>query len=400
MTRSLLCIHFDSAVLRLPFSGYFDLQSASLTNHEAAELLLPGLNPTGVAPNSVIFSSLLTDSLPDLWGRKVTDTLERARARKKEVKPSPIDDASLLTAVCDTDRMGALRFASENDPQHYLGERRFNPPQVDDLVELNATARRIESGDPVSANVLERFAENAIALGGSRPKVGFLDEKGGLCLAKLPSQADDRDKGAWEFVVNTLAKNAGIRVSPFRLIDIGDARGRVFAARRFDRTDDGQRLHYLSMRALLGAVDNREARSYQDLINLIERICPDAQRQKEELWRRTVFKCLIHDGDDHLRNQGFLFEPQGWTLSPAFDLNASRSQTRFTLFCGQQRLTLSPQALLPHFADWGLDRSTALDIYEQVRNTVVGWQEVATCAGIAEGEIEAMRSVFPAASQT
>ena len=34
-----------------------------------------------------------------------------------------------------------------------------------------------------------------------------------------------------------------------------------------------------------------------------------------------MFSVLISNTDDHLRNHGFLREPSGWTLSPAFDLN-------------------------------------------------------------------------------
>ena len=40
-----------------------------------------------------------------------------------------------------------------------------------------------------------------------------------------------------------------------------------------------------------------------------------------ELWRRLVFSRMISNGDDHLRNHGFLRNGGGWALSPAFDLN-------------------------------------------------------------------------------
>jgi serine/threonine-protein kinase HipA len=42
----------------------------------------------------------------------------------------------------------------------------------------------------------------------------------------------------------------------------------------------------------------------------------------EALWRRLVFNILISNTDDHLRNHGFLYSgPDGWQLSPAYDLN-------------------------------------------------------------------------------
>ncbi|HAH52808.1 MAG TPA: hypothetical protein DCL71_00320 [Bifidobacterium sp.] len=41
----------------------------------------------------------------------------------------------------------------------------------------------------------------------------------------------------------------------------------------------------------------------------------------EELWHRAVFGAVIGNCDDHLRNHGFLRDGNGWTLSPAFDIN-------------------------------------------------------------------------------
>jgi serine/threonine-protein kinase HipA len=41
----------------------------------------------------------------------------------------------------------------------------------------------------------------------------------------------------------------------------------------------------------------------------------------EELWRRPVFKILISNTDDHLRNHGFLYAGrEGRRLSPVYDV--------------------------------------------------------------------------------
>jgi serine/threonine-protein kinase HipA len=50
------------------------------------------------------------------------------------------------------------------------------------------------------------------SLGGARPKASVVDEKGHLWIAKFPSNNDDRDIGAWEMVVHTLAAKAGVMV--------------------------------------------------------------------------------------------------------------------------------------------------------------------------------------------
>lgn len=352
------------------------------------------VNPTLEPASIVCARTLITDSLPDLWGRKVARLLEEARSRRNEVKPRPITDALLLASVADSDRMGALRYATPYDPEHYLGERRYPLPREANLPELASIARRIETDDILSAATLEAFAENATALGGSRPKASFADAAGSLWLAKFPSIDDDRDKGAWEYAMVRLADKAGIRVPTVRLIDIGDTRGRVFASKRFDRTDDGKRRHYLSVRALLGAADNREARSYRDLVSLIERICFDPRKEKEELWRRTVFKCLIHDGDDHLRNQGFLLTERGWELSPAFDLNASLSKTHLTLTYDGGRRDLAAETLLTGSSDWGISNARAREIFEEVKTVLLGWRNSARQLAIPEEEIERLQPAF------
>ena len=352
------------------------------------------VNPTQEPADGVCARTLITDSLPDLWGRKVARLLEEARSRRNEVKPRTITDALLLACVADSDRMGALRFAKPSDPTHYLGERRYPLPREADLPELASTARRIENDDILSAATLEAFAENATALGGSRPKAGFVDAAGHLWLAKFPSVDDDRDKGAWEYAMVHLAAEAGIRVPSVRLIDIGDSRGRIFASKRFDRTENSARRHDLSVRALLGASDNREPRSYRDLVSLIERICFDPRREKEELWRRTAFKCLVHDGDDHLRNQGFLLTEQGWELSPAFDLNASLSKTHLTLTYDGGRRDLAAETLLASANDWGIDQQRAREIFEEVKTVLLGWKNAARELAISEEEIERLQPAF------
>ena len=36
---------------------------------------------------------------------------------------------------------------------------------------------------------------------------------------------------------------------------------------------------------------------------------------------KKFFNISVKNTDDHLRNHGFLLTPQGWILSPAFDVN-------------------------------------------------------------------------------
>ena len=375
MSQNALSVCYEDANHTATLIGRVSLRNGSIafeSNHSVFNKS-SGWNPACEINDEKQWTSLIVDSLPDLWGRKVASELLKARARKDEVRPAPVDDAQLLRLVCDSDRMGALRFVDEKMPGRYLGERRFTPPTTVDLAELCQTARRIETGDMLSSACLEQFAENATALGGSRPKTSFINEQSQLCIAKFPSINDDRDKGAWEYVTARLAQQAGIRLPDFELIDIDAPFGRVFASKRFDRTEAGSRLHFLSVRALLGATDNREPRSYRDLTSLIE---------------------TIHDGDDHLRNLGFLFTPAGWELAPAFDLNPSLSKNHLTLTYGDGYRDITPEALLKHSSDWSIPSDIAEKIAYETVQSIARWKDEAQSAGISEAQIKMMQPAF------
>ena len=152
MSFNTLCVRLEDAHHTTADLGCVCLRHGSLTFELRQELtdVFSSWNPNLEKDNPQRLTALLTDSLPDLWGRKVANELLKARARKDEVRPAPVDDALLLGLVCDSDRMGALRFADVGNSLHFLGERRFAHPKASDLAELCQTARRIESGDILS----------------------------------------------------------------------------------------------------------------------------------------------------------------------------------------------------------------------------------------------------------
>ena len=90
--------------------------------------------------------------------------------------------------------------------------------------------------------------------------------------------------------------------------------------RRFDR-DGATRIPFLSAMSMLGAKDN-ETHSYLEIVDALRQSGARAKEDMHELWRRIVFTIMISNSDDHMRNHGFLYTgPDGWVLSPAYDLN-------------------------------------------------------------------------------
>ena len=156
------------------------------------------------------------------------------------------------------------------------------------------------------------------SLGGARPKASVVEKDGQLAIAKFPRKEDEVNTVVWEAVALTLAKKAGITVPDARVETV--AGKPVLLLRRFDR-DGNRRIPFLSAMSMLGSKDN-ETRSYMEIVDALRQHGAAPKADMEALWRRVVFNILISNTDDHMRNHGFLYEgPDGWRLSPAYDLN-------------------------------------------------------------------------------
>ena len=104
---------------------------------------------------------------------------------------------------------------------------------------------------------------------------------------------------------------------PCRLIET--RAGSFFATRRFDRTDNGGRLHFATAAGLLHANFRIPGEEYLTLFRLTDALTHDYSA-KIELFRRTALNVLAHNRDDHLKNFGFLMDGRGrWSLAPFYD---------------------------------------------------------------------------------
>lgn len=118
------------------------------------------------------------------------------------------------------------------------------------------------------------------------------------------------------------AKRCGIRVPEHRLLCSNEpdgSRREHLLVGRFDRRD-GRKIHFHSFSGVAHKLPVRYGNSYEELIRTVYALTRD-QREVEEMYRRTVFNVLCGNRDDHVRNHAFLMhEPDGWKLSPAYDL--------------------------------------------------------------------------------
>jgi serine/threonine-protein kinase HipA len=166
--------------------------------------------------------------------------------------------------------------------------------------------------------------------------------------------------------------------------------------RRFDREGE-ERLPFLSAMSMLDAKDN-ETHSYVEFVDILRQFGSAPKVDMHGLWRRIVFSVLISNTDDHLRNHGFLWTgPNGWRLSPAYDLNPVPTDlkprvlsTAIDLDDSRASLELAFSAA-PYF---DLKGSEARQIAVEVGAAVSGWRKVSAALGLGVGEIDRMASAF------
>lgn len=329
------------------------------------------------------------DSSPDRWGRVLMERREGYEANQAGRVPHRLSEWDFLVGVDDATRHGALRLRSVDDPSRFHDDRDQAVPPFSRLRELQAFATKLEQGGDGTPAELNRWLSQLVApgssLGGARPKATFLAEDGSLWIAKFPANGDRYDQGAWEHLTLDLARRAGVQTPRSQLLSLGP-RHRTFAARRFDRESGSRRL-YASAMTLLLRNDGEDA-SYIDIAEALQLqgAADRIDQQLAQLYRRIVFHVLVGNRDDHLRNHGFLREPQGWVLSPAFDINPSPYKSVHALAIDEADPTPSVANLHATRDLYRLTDEDARDIEVEVRAAVRAWPELAAAHQIVRSE--------------
>ena len=145
---------------------------------------------------------------------------------------------------------------------------------------------------------------------------------------------------------------------------------------------------------------NNEARlrdntaSYLDIAECIQNYAVNIDENLSQLWRRIVFNIAISNTDDHLRNHGFLLNENGWTLSPAFDLNPSTDKDGLALNIDMHDNALDFELAKSVGKYFRLSKTQMETIINEVSVSVRGWQTIAKQIGISKSEQNLMSGAF------
>lgn len=350
---------------------------------------------------------LLADSLPDKFGNALINAWLAAQGRTPE-------SFNAVERLCYTGSrgMGALEFVPMNGPRL----QQSGAVDIEALVSLasevlanrNDLSASFAGADKAAA--LKDILRVGTSAGGARAKAviawnpnsnevrsGQVAAGEGFAywLLKFDGVTGNRDRElddpqgycAIEYAYYLMAVAAGIDMSDCRLLEEGGRRH--FMTRRFDRTEDGGKLHMQSLCALAHYDFNQAgAYSYEQALLVIRRLGLPMQALEEQ-FRRMVFNILARNQDDHVKNIAFLMDRRGaWKLSPAFDVTFSYNpQGAWT---AMHQMSMNGKRDGFTLADFnscgksaGLKRGRAEAIVAEVRASVLRWPEFAAQAGVA-----------------
>ncbi|MBV1914823.1 MAG: HipA domain-containing protein, partial [Pseudomonadales bacterium] len=336
------------------------------------------------------------DSCPDRWGRLLMKRREAIIARQEDRRPNVLYEIDYLLGVHDLYRLGALRFKREMKGAFLDNDEKLAAPPISSLRDLEYAAQQVEDNgntdDPEYLKWLTMLMSPGSSLGGARPKASVVDENNQLWIAKFPSQLDDHDIAAWEFVVYQLAVGADIQMAECR-IEKFNSHHHTFLTKRFDRTPE-HRLHFTSAMTQLGYYDGDYDASYLELAQFLTEHGANTKEDLAQLWRRIVFNIAVSNTDDHLRNHGFIYSNGGWLLSPAYDINPVTPANGLHLNITDDDNSLNYELAMDVMDFFQLSTSQAQRIKDEVLLSVARWETVANSINISRSEQLNMASAF------
>ncbi|MFC1481629.1 type II toxin-antitoxin system HipA family toxin [Candidatus Neomarinimicrobiota bacterium] len=354
---------------------------------------------------------LLADSLPDHFGNQLIDTWLLRQGRVPR-------DFTPVERLCYTGKrgMGALEYV----PAAAWRNSKSVPVDIAELVGLVEIALGKQSkmhGDfkAKKTDALKNILRVGTSAGGMRAKAvialnpatgeirsGQLHAPPGfehwiikLDGVKGQGLGDPIGYGRIEYAYYKMAQSVGINMSRCELLEEG---GRAhFMTRRFDRTDDGVKLHMQSLCALAhydyrasGAYGYEQAFEVMRKLHLI-------YSEMEQLYRSMIFNVLARNHDNHTKNISFLMDQHGnWSLAPAFDVTYSYNPDGQWANAHQMSLNgKTDNFLIADLIETGMrvGINSPHEIIQQVQDGVVNWVRFAKDAGVSISNIKKISRV-------
>lgn len=354
---------------------------------------------------------LLSDSMPDDFG----NIMMKEWLRQKNISISNINPVDRLTYVGKRG-MGALEY----EPINHKENSNYNI-NVSDLLEV--AKKVLIDKEETTYNDLDKeslldILRIGTSVGGARAKAliaikkdsnnNIIEIKPGDIIqpkgysywllkidgANEKTLGESAGLGKIEFVYYKLAKAAGIEISESHLHEENNRFH--FLTKRFDRTDNGEKMHMQTFGALAG-IDYKvqRASSYETLFRVMKML-KLPYNQFEQQYRRALFNVIARNHDDHVKNFSFLMSKDGkWELSPAYDITYQYKEGGKWTNAHQSSINgkfdnFSKNDLLNFGKTFGIKKAN--QILEEVIAAVALWQKIAKEVDIPIKDIERINS--------
>ncbi|MDE0902975.1 MAG: HipA domain-containing protein [Erythrobacter sp.] len=332
----------------------------------------------------------IRDAAPDGWGQYL---MYKAMGDRL---PSEID----LILASGEHRVGALAFGPTPARPERITPWGGGPAPGEEftLAELAEAAERAQHVDELDENLRALLAAGS-SLGGARPKAATkIGEQ--PWIAKFQKRGDSFPECRVELATMRLASECGLDVPPldFRCVLDRD----IYLIERFDRIPHGnwlERRPFASGLTMLGAHESEVSSfSYADLAGAIRQFGTEVRQDLHELFRRMLLNILVTNDDDHLRNHGFLFDGEGWRLSPLYDVVPKPQlglERRLVLGVGPEGRNATIENALAGAAVFDLGPDDAKAIAEDMSRIVATrWEHLFTEAGISAADRKRFATCF------
>ena len=350
---------------------------------------------------------LLSDSMPDNFG----NVMMKEWLKQRELSIDDINPVDRLTYVGKRG-MGALEYIPVNHRED--DNSKVDISEIYNIAKSVLNSKKESFFSDLDKDSLAEILRIGTSVGGARAKAliaikrdqnkkiieirpgDIIQPKGySYWLLKIDGAnkqtlGESEGMGKIEFAYYKLAKEAGIEISESIL---HEENGRFhFLTKRFDRTDNGEKIHMQTFGALAG-IDYKiqKASNYETLFRLMKKL-QLSYKQYEQQYRRMLFNVVARNHDDHVKNFSFLMNKNGnWQISPAYDICFSYSQGGTWTNVHQSSINgkydnFTKEDLLNFAKKFGIKKANI--ILEEVVSAVNQWSKTASEIDIPKEKIQ------------
>lgn len=272
---------------------------------------------------------LIYDSLPDRFG----NSLLRAYFTDKGLTENDIDIFTKLQYI-GSRGMGALEYQPATEVEQT--DNVISMEEIEKITAIATLGKEALNTNLQDKKTILQILHLGTSAGGARAKalIAINKTNGNIKSGQIPHKSDyeyyiikldganekelsePSGYGRLEYTYSQMAKDCDIEMTECSLYN-----DLHFLTKRFDRGQNGEKIHVHSLCGLLGLDYNRVGEYSYEQYFLTARKLGLGQDKMEEIFRRMVFNVLAHNCDDHTKNFSFMMNKNGkWTLSPAFDI--------------------------------------------------------------------------------